>query len=119
MSKLVNEVNRRLEEGIENWGGVTSPDFKDFAKVFGKMIREQLKQIGGTDYKQNTGHYYISGFFTVGEQVYYISISDVRHFPDDKMLIRTAKDYKDFTGGTNNYLTIRDGMFEDLECRIS
>ena len=83
------------------------------------MILEQLKDIGGTDYKQNNGHYYISGFFKVGEQPFYISISDVRHFTINNILIRTAKDYKDFTGGSNHYLTIQDGMFKDIPYMFS
>lgn len=115
ISKLVREVNKKLREGIEDWGGVTSTDFKNFARTFSKMIREQLKEVDGVNYTQNTGHYYISGFFTVNEQPYYISISDVRHFPSDNMLIRTAKDYKDFTGGTNHYIKIQDNMFKDIQ----
>ena len=114
-SKLVNQVKKKLAEGIEDWGSVTSPDFKEFARTFSKMVREQLKQVSGTDYKQSTGHYYISGFFTVGEQPYYISISDVRYFNINNILIRTAKDYRDFTGGSNHYINIEDGMFKDVK----
>ena len=114
-SKLVNQVKKKLAEGIEDYGAYTSPDFKEFARTFSKMVREQLKEVGGTNYEQNTGHYYVSGFFTVGEQAYYISISDVRYFDVNNILIRTAKDYKDFHGGTNHYINIEDGMFKNVE----
>ena len=37
-----------------------------------------------------------------------LEISDVRHFPEDKVLIRTAKDYKDYTGGGNTYAQLEN-----------
>ena len=113
-SKKVLKVLNHLGKGIDNWGSVTSPDFTLFTREFKSMILEQLKKIGGTDYEQRNGHYYVYGFFKVGEQPFYISISDVRHFTIEDILIRTAKDYKDFTGGSNHYLNIQDGMFKKL-----
>ena len=111
----VRKVLNHLSRGIVDDGCYTSQDFKTFAREFKSMINEQIAKVGGTDYKQNVGHYYVSGFFTVNEQPYYISISDVRYFDVDSILIRTAKDYKDYTGGRNNYRTIRDNMFENIE----
>lgn len=111
VSKVINHINR----GIEDFGGTTSPDFShEFSKEFRSMMKEQIEKVGGTNYKQNVGHYYISGFFTVGEQPYYFSISDVRYaYPHEKyqMLIRTAKDYKDYTGGSNHFIEIADNIF--------
>jgi hypothetical protein len=48
----------------------------------------------------------MSGFFTLGEHsIWYFSISDLRGFKD-KMLIRTATSYKDYTGGRNQYISL-------------
>ena len=80
-------------------------------------LKKELKVINATDIVFSIGHYYISGFFTVGEQAYYFSISDVRYFPEEKMLVRTAKHYKDFTGGANNYIKIGVGMFKNFNIR--
>ena len=106
----VTKVLNHLNKGIENWGSVTSTDFQLFCREFKSMFISELEKVGGVDYKQNNGHYYISGFFTLGSQAYYISISDVRYFKVDNILIRTAKDYRDFTGGTNHYINIESGM---------
>ena len=117
-SKKVQTVLNHLRSGIEDCGGYTSRDFMNWAKEFKHMIQEQIALVGGTDYKQNTGHYYVSGFFKVGEQCYYISCSDVRHWSYDDIvndiLIRTARDYKDYTGGRNCRVSIEDNMFRDI-----
>ena len=107
MNKKLQTVRNHLFRGIEDAGCYTSDDFKKFAREFKSMINEELKAVGGTDYQQSKGtHYYVSGFFKVGEQAYYISIPDVRYENPNRinLLIRTAKDYRDFTGGTNHYI---------------
>ena len=110
MSKKLQTVKNHLFKGIEDTGCYTSADFKKFAREFKSMINEQLQYIGGVEYKQNVGHYYISGFFKVHEQPYYVNLSDVRYCNpyNISLLIRTAKDYKDFTGGTNHYIPFMD-----------
>lgn len=122
-SKKVQTVLNHLRNGIEDWGGTTSRDFMNWAKEFKHMIQEQIALVGGTDYKQNTGHYYVSGFFKIGEQAYYISCDDVRYSSADHVvntiLIRTAKDYKDYTGGCNHYIRIDDNMFKEHENEFS
>ena len=115
MSKKLETVKNHLFKGIEDTGCYTSEDFKKFAREFKSMINEQLQYVGGVEYKQNVGHYYISGFFKVDEQPYYISISDVRYCnpTNINLLIRTAKDYRDFTGGNNHFIKFMD-MSDDI-----
>ena len=113
----VTKVLNHLNKGIENCGGYTGEDFRIFCREFKSMIESELKLVGATNYKQMNGHYYISGFFTLGEQVYYINISDVRYDKVDNILIRTAKDYSDFMGGTNNYINIESSMFIKYFCK--
>lgn len=118
-SKKVAKVLSHLNSGIDDCGCYTSKDFYKFAKEFKHMVVEQLSLIGGTDYKQNTGHYFVSGFFTYNNQVYYISLSDVRHFSIEQIindvLIRTADSYTDYKGGMNHRISIKDNMFADIE----
>ena len=106
----MKEIKRILKKGIQDDGCYTSQEFKSFARKFKNRFGKEVAKVGGINLQQNVGHYFISGFFTVGEQPYYYSLSDVRYFPDDKLLIRTAKDYRDFTGGTNHFLPLEENM---------
>ena len=96
---------------------------KESIKAYSKQkstVKKALKTAGFENIKISNGHYYFSGFATKNEKVIYFSISDVRHFPEDKVLIRTAKDYRDFTGGGNNYAQLEiDSIVEQANYLIS
>jgi len=112
-----------LKAGFESSSGKT-PEFLHFARIFKKEFTCELQSIGATDIVFSVGHFYISGFFTIDGQAYYFSIPDVRGMnyllarnPDSSMcqlLYRTAKDYKDYTGGQNRYAKIRFDMAADM-----
>ena len=76
--------------------------FKGYLQNYFKLIQ----------FKPNLGHFFISGFFELenkkngNKQIYYFSIEDLRS--SSKFLIRSAKDFKDYTGGHNNYLDLTD-----------
>lgn len=110
---------------LEGWKGVSfesssslTPQFSAFAKAFKKFILKSLPWYS-TLVGWNRGHFYVSGFIRRGTKVVYFSISDVRFFPEDwhkRILIRTAKDEKDFTGGTNNFTTLES--FQEVAGRL-
>ena len=59
--------------------------------------------------KISVGHFYVSGFASKGDKHVYFSIQDVRHFNNEwynHILVRTARDTKDYHGGSNNYTTL-------------
>ena len=61
-----------------------------------------------TEIKLNKNYFYCSGWFNIGEQVYYISSMDVRTSNINalgvtEIMYRTAKNRKDYTGGTNQW----------------
>jgi hypothetical protein len=87
------------------------PNFTAFRKLFKKGITAELNKIGASNIVFNYGHYYITGFFTVNEQAYYFSLSDVGHGGEATLMYRTAKHYTDWTGGSNNWLIIEKDMF--------
>lgn len=88
-------------------GSDLSNEFKTWVRKEFNRLKKILTEKGCTNIELNYGFYYFSGFFTAPSgQIYYISCSDVRHFIYDRLLIRTAKHYKDFTGGSNNYVSI-------------
>ena len=81
--------------------------FKGYLQNYFKLIQ----------FKPSLGHFFISGFFELenkengNKQIYYFSIEDLRdsfEIGGCKFMIRTAKDFKDYTGGQNNYLDLTD-----------
>ena len=67
-------------------------------------LKKAIEILGGTDIELKAGYYYCSGFFNLNGQLYYISTADIRTTPlnnSRSVMYRTAKDRKDFTGGTN------------------
>lgn len=113
LDKLNHWKNRTFSSG-----STTGDDYKQFQKELVAHIRAIAKAKNLTVVAVNRGHYYMSAFLTniSGEKTVYLSISDVRHFPDEwhnHMLIRTARDAKDFRGGTNQYTTL-----EDLDAKL-
>lgn len=89
-------------------GSDLGQDFKEFFRKEKNRLSKILKEKGCTKIEMNYGFYYFSGFFTAPSgQVYYFSCSDIRHWGYERLLIRTAKDYKDFSGGSNQYVDIK------------
>jgi hypothetical protein len=113
-----------LKRGFESSSGLT-PEFAQFFRTFKSEFTKELQTIGASNIVFSRGHFYVSGFFTdVSGQAWYFSLSDVRGMdytlrnnPDScmaKLLYRTAKNYKDFTGGHNRYRTIEPGMAKEM-----
>ena len=104
----------------ENWENGVNP--KKAYSVEKSIVRRALKQADFTDIKFSNGYYYFSGFATKNNKAIYFSISDVRHFPptggDADLLIRTAKDYKDYTGGGNNYAELNIESIMELSTKL-
>jgi hypothetical protein len=89
-------------------GSDLGQDFKDFYRKEKKRLTAIFKEKGCTNIKMDYGFYFFSGFFTAPSgQVYYFSASDVRHWGYERLLIRTAKDYKDYTGGCNQFVGVK------------
>ena len=121
MEKLVS----LLEQGEDYFGsgGRNTPEFNSFFTAFKRELTKELKAEGATKIELGKGHFYLSGFFTTESgQIVYISLSDVRHNfggGEPRLLYRTAKHYRDFTGGSNRYQTIRKGMAQQMVKNVS
>ena len=106
----MNQIAALIRGGFQSSCG-TTPHFKAFARLFKKLIKNEIAKQGCELLTFNRGHFYVSGFFKKKEQIYYFSVSDVRdNWGTPKMLYRTATSTKDFTGGSNQYVNIEDGM---------
>jgi len=110
----MRKVATLLAYGESHFGSGTtnSEEFHTFFDLFKRSFNKELKSIGATKVEYSKGHFYLSGFFTEDAQAYYFSVSDVRGMfnPKPQILVRTAKDYKDYTGGANNYFRVEPGM---------
>ena len=96
-----------------------TPQFSSFYRLFNREFKKLLNSYKVTkdNIKINRGHFEISGFFkTPDNKIWYFSLGDVRWFKDT-MMIRSAKDFKDYTGGSNiNLSLMTEGCFlQDLE----
>lgn len=110
MQKSKALLARGLESSCE-----TTKEWSLFASQFKRDIAVEINHIGGKLTAFNKGHFYISGFFrTSSDKCYYFSTSDLRGVITPELLIRTAKDEKDYTGGRNNYTAWTHGMFAKL-----
>ena len=88
--------------------------YKNFHRLFSREFKKFLKPYCKEILIHKTNHFDISGFFKLNnEEIYYFSISDLR-WSKDKMLIRTAKDFKDYTGGSNNFIALNENFEENL-----
>lgn len=98
---------------MKNYSGSDLSDgFKDFFRKEKRRISTKLRKLGCTNIQMSYGFYYFSGFFTSATgQVYYLCSLDTR-YNDYRMFYRTAKDYKDYTGGQNVWLNIKTLNFE-------
>ena len=113
------EFIRELKKGFESSSGLTD-EFDGFSRMFAREMKAFLsKEFGAYDIQLKRGHFDIYGFFTIPThrvparegwsesetpaQVWYVSTGDVRFGMPKQygLLIRTARDYKDFTGGPN------------------
>ena len=115
----LNKMNwyERLSLQHESSCGKTEEQNKTysmFKRGFKGYLQNYFKLI---QFKPSLGHFYISGFFELenkengNKQTFYFSIQDLRG--GQTFMIRTAKDFKDYTGGNNYYLSLDD--FERLK----
>jgi len=107
------------QKGIEKWLDYTfessaglTPEFAQFNKEIKDLIKKSLPDCLEL-VSWNKGHFEFSGFLrnkNTGKFVYF-SCSDVRYFKNawyEDLLVRTAENEKDFTGGSNNFCKLSE-----------
>ena len=92
---------------------------RESVKAYSKeksLVKKALRDANFEDIKVSNGYYYFSGFAKKNNKIIYYSLSDVRHYSNNHnpLLIRTAKDYKDFTGGSNNFCLLDKENIQEL-----
>ena len=81
-----------------------------FKKEFKELLKSYIKEIDIS--KPN--HFDVSGFFKLNnDEIYWFCIGDLR-WNKNSLLIRMAKDFKDYTGGINNYIKLDENFTDNL-----
>jgi hypothetical protein len=116
--ETMNTIQNILRTTEFESSSVKTQQFKDFVSKFRSAFKKEMKSVGVTDVTFSVGHFYISGFFSYQGQTYYFSLSDVRGMNyvrgEIAMLYRTAEHTKDYTGGSNQWVTIGNGMAKTM-----
>jgi len=84
-----------------------TPQYKTYHRTFKREFTQALESMGCRDIKIcPPNHFDVTGFFTApGGQMWYFSVGDLR-LDKERMLIRTAKHDKDWTGGGNQWVSM-------------
>ena len=116
MAKIV-ELKKYLNYEFSS-GCYTGEDYKSFQTKYINHLKEMCRNNHWQLVNVSRNHYCFSAFIKSAEnKCVYISISDVRYFPNEwysNLLIRTAKNEIDYRGGFNHYTT-----FERLEVKTA
>lgn len=106
MNKLILETQKNFESSCSK-----TPEYLAWHRLFKREFSKFLKERGATEIQiGKPNHFDASGFFrTQSGQAWYFRIEDLR-WSKNSMLIRTARDFKDYTGGANRCLTFTDAV---------
>ena len=93
-----------------------TPQMGTFPRIFKRDFTDLLTAANCRLTVFNKGYFYLSGFFrTDDDRLYYWSIDDVRDGNLDRILIRTAENEKDYTGGSNRWIRIGENEVNQLK----
>ncbi len=113
MIKTISQLKRDFISS-----GEKTKEFKSFCRTFKSEFQKVLDELGCIDLECSYGHFIISGFFNSADgRLWYFSLNDVRDMKYERelrLLVRTAKHHKDYTGGMNLYARL-DGFTEHLQ----
>ena len=101
------------DKNIEDWGGDTSLEYRNFQSNYRSVLKEICKDINMELHSFNKNHYEFTAIIksNVTEKFYYISIVDVRIWKNEwanNILYRTMEHDKDWTGGDNRFCKLKD-----------
>ena len=110
MAKL-HELEKYLNYEFSS-GGYTGEDYKTFERKYINYLRALCREHGWELCNPSKGHYEFSVFIRnqAGNHLY-LSISDVRFWKNEwyhRILIRTAKNEKDYHGGGNHHTHLKE-----------
>lgn len=82
--------------------------YLNFHRVFKKEFTALLKNLHCEDIQfRKPNHFDVTGNFTKDNQPWYFSFGDLRG-TNNEMMVRRVRDYKDYTGQSNQWVTIKN-----------
>ena len=102
MEKTIGLIKEHFESSSNR-----TPQYLTAHRTFKREFTKLLKELEVLELDiSKPNHFDMSGFFrTKANKVFWFRIEDLR-WSKDNMLIRTAKDFKDYTGGTNQFIDL-------------
>ena len=92
-------------------GCYTGDDYKSFERKYKNYLKSVCNDNGWELVKFSPNHYEFTCFIKKEDKYIYFSISDVRYFKNQwysNILVRTAKDDRDYTGGSNQHTSLEE-----------
>lgn len=88
--------------------------YLEFHRIFKQELKNLLKPFVEEIEISKPNHFDVSGFFKLKDgRIFYIYLGDLR-WDKEAILIRTAKHFKDYTGGSNDYISLDENFSERL-----
>lgn len=111
--KVKSFLKKWYNATIEDYGGVTSPEYKTFQKEYKAVLKEICRNNNWSIHNFINGHYEFCCVLKsdINNQYEYFSISDVRYWHNewaDRILYRSMENDHDWHGGYNNYCRLAD-----------
>lgn len=106
LKELKKYVGYKFSTGV-----YTGEDYLSFQTKYINYLKTLCKSNNWELVSIGRNHYCFSCFIRSCNKYVYLSISDVRYYSRDwyeRILIRTAKSEKDYTGGSNNFTSIEN-----------
>lgn len=92
-----------------------TPQYTSFHRTFKREFTKLLQGLGAVSVKFfKPNHFDASGFFQINGQWWYFRLEDLR-WAKDSLLIRTAKDDRDFSGGRNQFIALNESLETNLK----
>jgi len=102
-----------LSYEFESSSGRT-PQYLEFHRVFKRELTAILKPHTKKIEISKPNHFDVDGFFQLNDgRIFWFCIGDLR-WDKDNMLIRTAKNFKDYTGGSNGFVNLDRDFIKNL-----
>ncbi len=108
-----------FKEASKNWFALLNAEYKSSSSIttqyltFCKVFKKQFTKLLHDNFEitkieiAKPNHFDQHGFFEIRNgNIYYFSIGDLRW--DKCFLIRTAENFEDYTGGSNDYCNTED-----------
>jgi len=110
MEKSLVLLNQDFQSSSER-----TPQYLEFHRTFKRELKNVLAQFCSRIEISKPNHFDVSGFFQIHSgEIFWFRLGDLRWDKND-ILIRSAKDFKDYSGGSNSFIKLDERFVERLK----